>query len=210
MDSLTEVKRKEWRTWGKDAYKSAANMMRNNSHHPDYDTREKREAIHDANERVEGDNAYQFSENGRERLKSRFGYTDEMIEEARQCFIDGYKASRTWYKREDQKQQSVLDEYASVFEEASRIAHAVDVSDIKDGFPCGSAHVYLDYADRDTKLGKALRHFNNGHSFQYQLQIPIKIPSYGQCIAFDERICNEVVTFLRSRGIMSNVYSWID
>jgi len=207
---LSPSKIKEWRDWGKQAYKSCASMMKNNSHHPDYDTQEKREAIHNANELGLGQSAYNFTEEGMARLKSRWGYSDNAIKEAKNEWIDGYKASRKWYARADQKQKAVLDRYATIFEEASKIAFAVNVSDIKDGFPCGSAHVYLDYAERNTELGKALAHFNNSSTPQYKYKIDIKFPTYGQCINFDERICGEVVQLLRSKGVLANTYSWID
>ena len=201
---------KEWREWGKQAYKGRASMMRGNSHHPDYDTREKREAIHDANEQGIGESAYNWTDEGRAKLKSRWNYTDAEIESAKQAWIDGYSASRKWYKREDAKHQAVLDSFASLFAEASKIAYAVDVSDIKDGFPCGWAIISLDYACRDTELGKALAHFNDASTPTYKYQIRIKSPSYGQCVSFSERINGKVCDFLRSRGMLANSHTVID
>src|SRR3990167_7016711 len=83
IDALSPEKAKEWRDWGKQAYKSRSSMMRGNKHHPDYDTREKCEAVHDANEAGTGESAYNFTKEGRERLTSRYGYTDSAIDEAR-------------------------------------------------------------------------------------------------------------------------------
>lgn len=210
VDALNEKRRKEWREAGKQAYKSCASMMRGNSHHKDYDTHEKREAIHEANSRGEGEYAWNFNDNGRERLRTRCGYTETAIDEAKALWIEGYKASRAWYAREDAKQQAVLDRFKPIFDEASRIAHAVDVSDIRDGFPCGSVHLYLQkYAERED-LYKAIGHFNRDGSDMYKYKLPIDMPTYGQCIAFDERICRVVNEYLRSKGIFAHTHSWVD
>ena len=210
IDALSPAKAKEWREWGKDAYKSCARLMRSNSHHPDYDTREKREAVHDANEAGTGKSAHNFTEEGRARLQSRWGYTDSAIDEARDAWMNGYSASRKWYKREDAKQQAVLDRFMPIFTKASRIAHAVDVSDIKDGFPCGSAHLYLQKYAEHEDLYKALGHFNDKSTDAYKYQLPIKYPVHGQCIAYDERICKKVNEYLRTQGIFAHVHSYID
>ena len=210
IDALSPAKAKEWREWGKQAYKSCASMMRGNIHHTDYNTLEKREAIHDANERGEGQSAYNWTAQGRERLASRFGYTDTAIDEARAMWLEGYSASRKWYKREDAKMQAVIDRFMPIFEEASRIAHAVDVSDIKDGFPCGSAHLYLQRYAEHEDLRKALGHFGDSSTDAYKYELPIKYPVHGQCIAYDERICKVVNEFLRSKGVFAHTHSWID
>lgn len=205
MQSLSDKKRKEWRQWGKDAYKSTARMMRTNSHHPDYDTPEKREAVHNRY----GD-SYLLGEERREVLKTKWGYSDNAITDALLQFKDGYDASRKWYEREDKKMQAIIDEYRPLFDEAEKLANSVDVSDIHDGFPCGSAHLYLDYAERETPLGKALAHFNDGSTTAYKYALPIKIPFYGQCVSYDERICSVVADFLRPKGVMACSYTWID
>lgn len=203
---LSDKKIKEWYQWGKDYYRSTVRMMRNNSHHPDYDTPEKRE--------LSLDNAieehYNFSEKGRERLKSRFSYTDEDLDLAKDKLVAGFNASRKWYVKEDEKYQAILDKYRPIFEEAERIANAVDVSDIKDGFPCGSAHLYLQRYPEAEDLYKALGHFKTSSTEAYKRELPIKFPAYGQCISFDERICKEVNEFLRTRGVFASVHSWID
>ncbi|HDY66822.1 MAG TPA: hypothetical protein ENH85_03405 [Candidatus Scalindua sp.] len=208
--TLTPAKAKEWRGWGKDAYKSCASMMRSNAGHPDYDTREKCETIHDENEAGKGQSAHHWTKEGRTRLRTRWGYSNEAIEQARTAWLDGYGASRKWYAREDAKQQIVIDKYVPIFNEASKIAHAVDVSDIKDGFPCGSVHLYLQRYAEAEDLYKALGHFDNSSVEAYKRKLPIKMPSYGQCISYDEKICAEVNEFLRSKGVFASVYSWID
>jgi len=201
---------KEWREWGKAAYKSSASMMRNNSRHPDYDTLEKREAIHNANEAGIGEFAYNWTTEGRAKLASRWGYTEKEIDEARAAWCEGYCASRRWYRREDAKHQTVLDKYAPLFQEAAKVAQAVDVSDIQDGFPCGGAHLYLEYRCKDTDLGKALAHFSDAGTYEYKYRLPIKMPGYGQCVAFDERVCDAVAEFLRAHDVLVNRYSYID
>lgn len=207
METINKEKKlKEWYGWGKDAYKSTANMMRNNSHHQDYDTHEKREAVHD----TYGD-SYLLKDGGDERLRTRFGYSDDFIADCKEQFKKGYDSSRNWYKKADAKYQAILDRYMPIFKEAEAIASAVDVSDIKDGFPCGSAHLYLQKYAEAEDLYEALGHFNGSRDTDaYKYRLPIKFPVYGQCIAFDERICKEVNEFLRSKGIFAHTNTWID
>ncbi len=200
-----QKKRDEWRQWGKDAYKSAASMMRGNSHHPDYDTLAKREAVHDRY-----NDSYLLSPERAAILKEKWGYNEDDIVCATLNYKEGYDASRKWYKREDAKYQAILDSYAPLFKKAEELAATVDVSDIKDGFPCGYAHLYLDYALRETPLGKALAHFNNGSQTAYKYELHLKFPTHGQCINFSERICSKVQDFLRQQNVLVNTYSWID
>lgn len=202
---LSEAKKKEWYQWGKEAYKSTANMARTNCHHPDYNTKEKVEALHDNY----GD-SYLLKPERIEVLKSKWGYTDEAVAEALQQFKDGYNGSRQWYAKADKKFQAVIDQYKPIFDEASKIAHSVDVSDIRDGFPCGSAHLYLQKYPEAEELYKALAHFSSSSTDVYKYELPIKFPTHGQCIAFDERICKVVNDYLRTQGIFASVYSWID
>jgi hypothetical protein len=204
---LNDKKLKEWHTSGKDAYRSTSSMMRTNSGHPHYDTLEKRESVHDNNEKEGG---YMFTADGRQRLVAKFGYTPEQVDTCLKEWIKGYKGSRAWYVKADAKHKAVLDSYAPIFKRAQEVAESVDVSDIRDGFPCGSAHLYLEYRERDTPLGKALSHFNRSGSPQYEYTLPIKMPNYGQCVAFDERICHKVQEFLRANGVLAHTYSWID
>lgn len=195
-------KQKEWYGWGKDAYKNRSRMMKNNSHHPDYDTKEKREAIHDK---------YDDWKPAPERLKVQFKYDDEDIAEVEKQYKAGYDGSRKWYAKADAKYQKVLDKYAPIFNTANELAAAVDVSDIKDGFPCGSAHLYLQRYPEAEDLYEALGHFHNDSSTEaYKRKLPIKYQNSHQCIAFDERICEKVNAFLRTKGVFASVYSWID
>lgn len=202
---ITQAKLKEWYGWGKDAYKSTAKMMRGNIHHPDYDTVEKREAVHDKY----GD-SYLLSDSRKEVLKTKWGYTDEDVALAIEQFKKGYDSSRAWYKRADAKYQAVIDQYAPIFAEASEVASRVDVSDIQDGFPCGSAHLYLQKYPEAEDLYEALAHFAGDKSDAYKYKLPIEFPVYGQCIAFDERICSKVSEFLRSKGVFAHTHTWID
>jgi len=205
IESLSEKKRAEWRQWGKDGYKSTASMARTNKHHPDYDTPEKIEALHD-----NYGGSYLLTESRAEILKEKWGYSDNAVIEAVEAYKEGYNASRTWYKGADEKYKKIIAKYQPIFDEAEKVAKKVDVSDIKDGFPCGSAYLYLQRYAEAEDLYKALGHFNSSSTDAYKYALPIKMPSYGQCVSFDERICKEVNEFLRSRGVFASVYSWID
>jgi hypothetical protein len=203
---IDEKKLLEWRKWGKEAYASNANMMKNNSHHPDYKTEEQREAVHD-----NFADSYILSEKRKEvLLSSKFNYTEEDYSKAVEAFKDGYNASRQWYKRADMKYQAIIDKYMPIFKEAEAIANSVDVSDIKDGFPCGSAHLYLQKYAEAEDLYKAIGHFSTSSTDVFKYELPLKMPTYGQCVSFDERVCEKVNEFLRSKGIFASVYSWID
>lgn len=199
------LKLKEWYQWGKDAYKSQRNMMSNNSHHPHYDTVEKREAIHD-----KFGESYLLNDSGDQRLIEKFNYTPDFILLCKEEFKKGYNSSRSWYAKNDGKFQAVIDKYMHIFKKAEEIASKVDVSEIDDGFPCGSAHLYLDKYPEGEELRKALAHFSDSETDAYKFQIPVNWKSYGQCIRFDEKICQEVREYLRSEGIFTNIYSWID
>ncbi len=205
IETLTTAKAKEWRDWGKQAYKSTTRLMRSNHHHPDYDTYEKCEKIHNRY-----GESYMLEDKRMDVLRVKWGYSDDAITQAIILFKEGYNASRKWYSREDEKQQAIIDGYKSIFDEASKIAYAVDVSDIKDSFPCGSAHLYLQQYAEAEDLYKALGHFNDSSTDVFKRKLPIDMPVYGQCISFDERICAEVNEFLRNKGVFASVYSWID
>lgn len=204
---LTQEKGEEWYKWGKEAYKSASRLARGNYRHPDYDTKEKVEAMHDRY-----NDSHMLTAKRAEVLRDKYSYTPEMIEEAHVAYKAGYDSSRAWYKKADMKHQKVLDSYAPLFKQAEEVARNVDVSDIRDGFPCGGTVIYLDYACRDTDLGKTLAHFNDSSSSspQWKYKINIKTPSHGQCVSFGERVDGEVVKFLRQHNVLANVYSYID
>lgn len=152
----------------------------------------------------------------REDLKTKFGYTevqiDIMFEHYHEAFWQGYN----WWQNKMVQVETILAKYKLTFEEAEKMAQSVDVSDIKDGFPCGSCTLYLKPEAKNTDLGKALRTISNCDSYTAKVchwsayELPVKIPSYGQCIDFDERICKAVAEFLTSKDIPTGVYSWID
>lgn len=203
--SLTPTKAKEWYKWGKEGFRSTrANVLRN-SHHPDYSTPEKIKEFYDRY----GD-SYMLSPEREERLKEKFGYTSEDVQQAFKLFKDAFNSSRNWYEKADRKYKAVLDKYRPIFDKAEVRAKMVDVSDIKDGFPCGSAHLVLQRYAEVEDLSKALAHFSDTDVEHYKYRLPIKFPTYGQCVAFDERICEVVKNFLREYGIFTRVYTWID
>ncbi len=199
----------EWKKRGKEAYKSNANMFRSNSHHQDYDSKEKVELAHDKAEKLE--DIYLFSDRKIKLLRDKWNYSDEEIENAKSAWLSGYRSSRAWYKKADKKYQAIIDSYKSIFDEASKIAYKVDVSDIKDGFPCGWAIISLDISMHDSPLGKATAHFNGGaRTPMYKYRLKIDTPSHGQCISYDEKINKEVVDYLRLQKVFANSYSIID
>jgi hypothetical protein len=204
MNIMTDKKKQEeWYQWGKEGCKSARNMMRRNSHHPDYDTPEKREAQMDS---------YRGWMLDPDRLKTRFKYDDEDCAEAERQYKAGFNASRKWYAKADLKHQAVLDKYMPIFVAAQIEGDAIDMSDIKDGFPCGSAHLYLQKYPETEDLYKALGHFNSDSagSEAFERQIPVRCKVAAQCIAFDQRFCSVVTDYLQKRGIFVSTHTWID
>ncbi len=156
------------------------------------------------------------TEDRKERLKSQFGYTDKILEERAEVYHEAFWSSWKWWEAKMVEDNRTMTKYQKIFQEAEAIAKGVDVLDIKDGFPCGSALLYLKPEAKDTDLGKALRRQFDGDSYSAKVchwsayKLPIKIPRYGQCMSFDERICERVAEFLNSKNIPTGVYSMID
>lgn len=114
METLTPKKLKERRQRGKDAYKSQRNHIKNNQHHPDYDTAEKRKAIYD---NYTGCGLLQ--ESAITRLRDRFHYSEQAIQQAHTEYKAGYQGSRQRYEKHDVVHQAVLDKFKPLFDEAS-------------------------------------------------------------------------------------------
>ena len=129
---------------------------------------------------------------------------DQIIEHYNECFWQGF----TYWEKRYNDAEAVLQKYSKIFKAAEKFAKNVDVSDISDGFPCGSVHLYL--AEQDTDLAKALALLNDSDSPQYKFSLRMKMPSYGQCIDFSRRVCEEVKEFLAENGIPCLTHSWID
>ena len=149
---------------------------------------------------------------GKERLMTQFDYSEEqynaIISLYNECFWQGFKY---WEDRYNKVVESVLQRYNKIFKEAEEIAKKVDVSEIQDGFPCGGVHLYLNPDEKNTDLGKALALKNGDYdSIPYKYQLPIKMPSYGQCVDFDRKICEEVKNFLISKDVLCLTHSYID
>lgn len=202
---IDQKKIKEWRKWGKDAFKSSRNTAKDNYHHPDFNSPEKKEVFYDNY----GD-SYLLTDKWVEKLKSKWGYNDDDISKAFEAFKEGYNSSRQWYKKNDAKFQVILNNYKPIIKQAEELAKNINVSDIKDGFPCGSAHLYVQQCAEMEDLRKALGHFATSETEVYKYRLPIKMPTYGQCISYDERICQKVAEFLRLNGVFVNIHSWID
>ena len=198
---LNDKKIKEFKSWAKDSAKSYV-----------LDNREDKA---DIKEYFNSCVSCLFGEKGT-RLQERFNYsvedTDEALNFYNTAFWRGYEE---WQRKKDSLDKVLL-EHKEVFEEAEKIAKNVDVSDIRDGFPCGGGIVYLSSEAQKTELGKTLRVLSKNDSYsakvcpQWTYRIPIKIPSYGQCVSFDERICKKVADFLTSKNIPCRVYTYID
>lgn len=205
MDKMKDVKKqKEWYQWGKEGYKSGINMMRRNSHHPDYDTPEKVKAQLDN---------YRGWMCEPERLKTRFGYDDEDCVEAVRQYQAGFNASRKWNEKRDQKYIATMAKYQPIIDEANALAATVDVSDLKDGFPCGWAHLYLQRYPEAEDLYEALGNYVNSDSKGedcWTRQLPIRYKKPGQYIGYDEKILKVVQDFLRTKGIFTSMKSVID
>ncbi len=150
------------------------------------------------------------------RLKKQFGYTDELLKQRVGIYHEAFWSAYKWHENQRIRDEVVMAKYKKIFDEAEKIAKKVDVSDIRDGFPCGGGVLYLKAEAKDTDLGKMLRSQYDGDSYsakvcpQYAYKLPVKIPSYGQCVAFDEKIMKVVAEFLSGKGIPAGVYTYID
>ena len=150
-----------------------------------------------------------ISSYGRERLMKQFNYTSEQYDRILEYYNEYFWQGYTYWEKRYNEAEAVLLKYGKVFKAAEKIAKNVDVSDISDGFPCGSVHLYL--AEQDTDLAKALALLNgDSDSPQYKYMLKMKMPSYGQCIDFDKRVCSEVKEFLAENDIPCLTHSWID
>ena len=160
-------------------------------------------------------NAY-FSDEGVKRLKERKGLSEQEINARAEVFNEAFWKSHQWWQRENEKNELVILKYRELFKKAEKIAEEVDVSDIQDGFPCGSCDLYLSIEARKTDLGKTLKSMSGNDTYTTKVvpwstyQLPVKIPSYGQCVSFDERICGKVAEFLNENDVPTSVHTWID
>ena len=158
----------------------------------------------------------QQNDDKRKRLKLKFGYTDETLEEMAEIYHEAFWSSYKWWENKNVENEVILQKYKSIFDEAEEIAKNVYVLDIVDGFPCGWCILYLKPEAKNTDLGKMLRSQYSGNSYSAKVchwsayRLPIEIPSHGQCIEFSRRICEKVAEFLNLKGIPTGVNSYID
>ena len=156
---------------------------------------------------------YFESEEAKARFQAR-GVDESGINERVEIFNEAFWKSYQWWEKKYAENEKVLSKYIPIFKEAEEYAKTIDVSDIQDGFPCGWVTLYL--KDEKSDLGKVLRSQYDGDSYSAKTyywsayKLPIKLPSYGQCISFDERICSKVVEFLKAKGIEAGSHSYID
>ena len=204
MDTKTKQQHlATWFKWGKDEFKIVRRQVLNDKRF--YDTEEKIKKYYDAY-----GNSWMLKDEHDERLITKFGYDTDFIPECKEQYKKGFDSSRKWYEKADKKYKQILEKYEPIFQEANEVAKNVDVSDIYDGFPCGSAHLYLDDYLEVADLRKALAHFSTYDSDCYKYALPIQIPCHGQCVDFSDRICKEVQQFLRTKGIFALIYSMLD
>lgn len=198
---LTDKKIKEFKSWARNSAKSYV-----------LNDREDRQ---DIKEYFKSCVSSIFGKNGI-RLQERFNYSVEEMNEALNFYNTAFWRGYEWWQRKKDALDKVLLNHKEIFEEAEKIAKNVDVSDIEDTFPCGGGIVYLSPEARKTDLGKALRVLSKNGSYsartlpQWAYKVPVKIPQYGQCVSFDERICRKVAEFLTSKNIPCQVYTYID
>lgn len=146
-----------------------------------------------------------------ERLIKQFNYTKEQADEILNWYNEYFWEGFNYWQKKNNKIIDILAKYNPIFEEAEDLARKVDISDIEDGFPCGDCHLYLTPSSKDTDLGKALKLKNYQYSTPPSyLQLPIKLPVHGQCMAFSERICEKIQPFLEKKGIPTLMHRWVD
>jgi len=194
MLNKKEIKQKEkdFKTWARNDAKGLVYNNRNNESKEEYFGR----LIAHYNE---------------DRLTNTFNYSKEQAQHIINFYNTEFWRGYEYWKAKKEKIDLAMKLYDKIFQEAEEFAKTINVIDIKDGFPCGSAHLYL-APKTSPELEKLLKgkNFSSKGSMVYELKLPIKMPVYGQCISFDERICKKVKEFLAERGIDALTHSWID
>ena len=144
-----------------------------------------------------------------ERLIKQFNYDTKQADYIINYFNTEFWRGYEYWQNKKQMLDNQLAKYKPILNEAEEYAKTIDVSDIKDGFPCGDVILY---AEPRSKLAKLLKNYadSNTSTPAFKYKLPLKLPFYGQCISFDERICKKVKEFLCSKGINCLTYSWID
>ena len=144
-----------------------------------------------------------------ERLINQFNYSSEQADQIINHYNTQFWRGYEYYNNRRQIENLKMQKYLTIFEEAEKFAKTVDVSEIQDGFPCGSVHLYL-APGTNKELERLLKSQNDGSTIAYKLKLPIKMPSYGQCIEYSRKLCEEVQKFLQNKNIQTLTHSWID
>lgn len=147
--------------------------------------------------------------------KSQYGIalTEEKAQEIRELYFDKLKSSYKIQLTKFEKAKKVIAKYQPLIDEVQALVDSIDLSDLHDGFPCGSAFVYLELTH---ELGQALRQIRGGSGRShwsekiYDAKFPVDYRHHFQCIDFDRRISDRVECFLRDRGLPAKTYSYID
>ena len=139
--------------------------------------------------------------------------TPEQAQEIRALYFIKLEASYKVQLTKFEKAKKVVAKYQPLIDEAQKLVDSIDLSDLHDGFPCGSAFVYLELTH---ELGEAIRQLNGGSGRShwsekiYDAKFPVKYNHHFQCIDFDRRISDRLECFLRDRGLPAKTYSYID
>ena len=112
------------------------------------------------------------------------------------------------------KAQTVYNKYQPLLEEVNELLAKLDLSHIPDGFPCGSAFVYL--TEPKHELAQAIKIlFNSDVSNDksvnpFKHKLPLKFQSVGQCIDYERKQCDIAQAFLTDHDLPVATYSWLD
>ena len=145
----------------------------------------------------------------KKRLITQFNYSQEQADQILEHYNTEFWRGYEYWQNKKQQLDAKLAKFTPIFQQAEQYAEKIDVSDIHDGFPCGDVILY---AEPNSELANLLKNYadSNTSTPAFKYKLPIKLPSYGQCIEFDRRICDKVKEFLANKGITALTHSWID
>ena len=139
--------------------------------------------------------------------------TPEQAQEIRALYFIKLETSYKVQLAKFEKAKKVVEKYQPLIDEAQKLVDSIDLSDLNDGFPCGSAFVYLELTH---ELGQALRQLKGGNGRShwsekiFDAQFPVRYNHNCQCIDFDRRLSDRLECFLRDKGLPAKTYSYID
>lgn len=147
----------------------------------------------------------------KKKLMEIFHYSESQYEYIISWYNTNFWRGYEYWKKQIQKHSLTMLKYKDVLDRALEFGNNVDVSDLADGFPCGSCHLYLAEKHRKEDLGKALAFLNDSDSVAYKYSLNLRFENCRrQCISFSERVTKKVQKFLLENGIETYIHSWID